>query len=120
MVVIIRARADQAHVSAQHIDDLRQFVDARLAQEPAQRRDAVLFQGRIGMAFDFIDGTHRAELEGGERLAVASHALLKEEQTARVFDRVHHEQRQRAEQQNRQQQNADQNLNRHVLLARFT
>ena len=34
------ARADQAHLAAQHVPELRQLVEPRLAQEPADPRDA--------------------------------------------------------------------------------
>ena len=36
-----RPRADQAHVAAQHIPKFRQFIQAGLAQHPAQRRYAL-------------------------------------------------------------------------------
>src|SRR5438477_5420121 len=34
-----RAGADDAHVAAEHVDELRQLVDAVLAHKPAERRD---------------------------------------------------------------------------------
>ena len=36
------ARADERHLPAQHVDQLRQLVEARLPQEPAERRDRAL------------------------------------------------------------------------------
>src|SRR6185312_3953452 len=42
----LRTRTDQAHLAAQHVDQLRQFVDARPPYEPADPRDPRVVDGR--------------------------------------------------------------------------
>src|SRR5258708_39469880 len=38
-----RPRTDDAHLAAQHVDELRELVDAELADEATHRRDARVF-----------------------------------------------------------------------------
>jgi hypothetical protein len=47
---VVRARADQAHLAAEHVDDLGQFVEPRPPQEPAQPRHALRLQRVVGAA----------------------------------------------------------------------
>ena len=52
----VRARADEAHVAFQHVQELRQFVETGAAQEAADLCDARivrrhLLQGRGGVVY---------------------------------------------------------------------
>src|SRR5262249_25582319 len=72
-----RTRADQAHVAAQDIDELGQFIQMTEAQEPAQPRDArVSGKGpaRAGRCFAIMD--HGANLQDGEKSALAAYPSL--------------------------------------------
>ena len=42
-----RARPDQAHLALQHVEELRQFIEARLAQEGAERGDPADLGGDV-------------------------------------------------------------------------
>src|SRR3546814_397448 len=88
MGIIIGARADQAHVAPQDVPELGQFVDAKPAQQAAQPGDPLAFDTVIGAAVDAVCLGHRAELVGGERLAVHAHAFLPEEQATGIEERV--------------------------------
>jgi hypothetical protein len=85
-----RPRADDGHLAAQHVDELRQLVDAELAHEPADRGDPrivldlehraallVLLLERRAQLLGVHD--HRPELEHVEEAAVQPDALLLEE-----------------------------------------
>ena len=50
-----RARPDQTHLAAQHVDPLGQFVDAGFPQEPANPRDA----GIVGLSEPSPPASHR-------------------------------------------------------------
>src|SRR5437660_48547 len=97
-----RPRPDQAHLALEHIDQLRQFVQAALSQQPShprhprvianledQARDlaaaAHLFKHRLGVDH------HGAELEAAEMPAVEPDAILYEEHWTRPIqlDRDH-------------------------------
>ena len=63
-----------------HVPELRNLVEVRAAQEPADRRAArIVLAGpdRAGVALGLV--VHRAELPHAERVAVEAHALLAEE-----------------------------------------
>ena len=89
-VELLRPRADDRHVAAQDVDQLRQLVDARPAQHPADARHArvglelehrvrelveadELREPRLGVSH------HRAELEHLERPRPLAAAGLAEE-----------------------------------------
>src|SRR5690606_1158379 len=73
----LRARTDQAHVAAQHVPQLRQLVDAGLADEAAHARDAcVLLAGPDRHAVLLRVRAHAAELDQAERAAAFADALL--------------------------------------------
>ncbi len=75
-----RARADEAHLAAQHVPQLGQLVDRGLAQQVADARDArVALVDRVARALGVGVDDHRAQLQHLERLAVAADALLAEE-----------------------------------------
>ena len=77
----VGARADDAHVAEQHVDELRELVEAGVAHDLAPAGDAgVALRGlqAVGLGVDL----HAAELKAGELLAVESGALLAEEHGA--------------------------------------
>ena len=74
----VRPRADDGHFALEHVDELRQLVDARLAQEVAEPGFAGVVLGRLEPVGVGID-PHRAELDALEYLAVFAVALLPEE-----------------------------------------
>ena len=90
-----RARADQAHVAAQHVEQLGQLVDGVAAQPPARLGDprVVLHLEQAGLVAGLgvqlgepllgVDD-HGAELEAAELLAVAADPGLPEEDRAAV------------------------------------
>ena len=97
-----RPRPDQAHLTLEHIDQLGQFVQAALSQQPSHPRHpriianledeardlaaaAHLVQHRLGV------DNHGAELEAAEVPAVEPDAILLEEhRTRRIqLDRDH-------------------------------
>lgn len=86
-------RAHHAHLSEQHVDELRELVDAGVAQYLTPAGDAcVVARGleAVGLGIDL----HAAELQAGELLAVESRALLAEEHGPRhgdLGDRGHHQ-----------------------------
>ena len=70
------AGADQAHVAAEDVEELRQLVDALGADEGTDAGDAgVSFGGPAGTGGLGID-PHAAELQQREDLAVQADALL--------------------------------------------
>jgi hypothetical protein len=107
-------RADEAHLAAQDVDQLRQLVDRGPAQKAADARDprvladlehdavvGLVELGELGLARLRV-GEHRTELEDRELVAVAAHASLTEEhRAARVEldrDRDGDQQRRQAQQ----------------------
>jgi hypothetical protein len=76
----LRPRADEAHVAAQHVQELRQLVELRAREEGADAREAVVLvrgerdaRGRV---------VHLAELEHPQPPAVAADAVDLEERGA--------------------------------------
>ena len=81
--------AHEAHVVLEHVEELRQLVDARLADDPAHARNAgVVFGGPFGDA-RFRVLAHGAELDQLELPAVLAHPALEIKDRARriEFDR---------------------------------
>ena len=66
-----RPRPDHAHFTSQHIDELRQLVDAGAAEPATDPGDVLL--------------AHAAELEDRKRLALAPDSRLCKERRAAVF-----------------------------------
>ena len=101
MLKHMRTRPHHRHVTLEHIDELRQLVDARAAQKFAQPRLSGIVFGSlesIGLSVD----THRAELPAEEILtAVARTHLLEKHRTRRT---ELHRNRHRYENQRRKQQ----------------
>src|SRR5471032_548075 len=82
----MRTRSDHRHVAAQYVEELRQFVQARAAQETAYARDPRVAAFRL---FDYARflrmNAHGAELVDGEDAAIrAFAALLEEHRTTRT------------------------------------
>src|SRR5262245_62913259 len=99
-----RARTDQRHVAAKRVDELRQLVEARLAQDAADRRypgvvrnleqgrgaGGLLLTAALDERVDVIAmnrlirvRVHRPEFQHGERPAVLPHASLTKEDRTR-------------------------------------
>src|SRR5947207_12535387 len=57
------SRSDEAHVAGEHVEELRQLVDARPAQEGADSSDARIGWLREARAFLFGAVAHRAKLQ---------------------------------------------------------
>ena len=78
-----RARTDERHVAAENIDELRQFVDARGADDLADAGDARVALAGIDAGAGVLraDG-HAAKLQNFKNLAVLAEALLPEEHRA--------------------------------------
>src|SRR3954466_12780209 len=82
MIVVsrcMRARSDNRHLAFQHIEELRQLVDARLAQPRANGRDALVAAYGLLDVCTIIENGHGAELEDLEFLAVEPAPRLHEE-----------------------------------------
>ena len=76
----VRARADDAHASLQHVDELRQLVERGAAQERAERRDArVVACAPAGSPSPSSVTRHGAELVDHDLLAVEAVAALPED-----------------------------------------
>src|SRR5688572_28247497 len=67
-----RPRTDRAHVAAQHVDELRELVEASGAQDAAGPRD--------------LPVAHRSELQDVERPAAMAHPLLTKQDRRTVVD----------------------------------
>ncbi len=92
------ARAHDAHVALQNVDELREFVEAELAQHAAQRIDARVVLHLEGRAGSFVElhqfllaffgiYVHAAEFVHGEQLAVLADAgLLEDDRALRVAE----------------------------------
>jgi len=92
-----RARADQAHVAAEHIDELRKLVQGGLAQNPPHPRDArvvlhlehaalhLVVAHQLPLARLGVD-EHGPELVQGEMTVVAAHAGLPEKHRPRRIE----------------------------------
>lgn len=95
-------RADEAHIAADDVPELRQLVEAGLAQEGAELRDArivleleVLFPllaGRGVLLEVFLEGflcvrDHRLELIAREEFASLAHTLMGKDDMPLVVDR---------------------------------
>ncbi len=102
----MRARAHEREFAAQHVEELRQFVDGSLADEPSDPRDARIVLGndlpgvRIGHLV-----IHRAELQHLDDLVVEAVAALAEDDRPLAFqpdgDRRRDHQRRKQKQRER-------------------
>jgi hypothetical protein len=89
-----RPRADDRHLATDHVEDLRQLVEARLAQEPADARDAWVVRDlevRRRQDVEVLEGglqllgvlDHRPELEHREADTMLAGPLLREQHGTR-------------------------------------
>src|SRR5205085_2071870 len=77
-------RPDEAHITEQHVPQLRDFIDPGLAQETADGGDpgiAGFRPYRAGILFRVV--AHRAKLVDDERLAMTADAALMVQRGAR-------------------------------------
>jgi len=97
-------RADEAELSGHDIDELRQLVGVRAAQQPAEARAArVVGRAEHGAGAGLGVGAHRAELQHAEDAAVAPDAALHEERRpGRVEHDEHPDDGQRRQQEQQQ------------------
>src|SRR5271156_1105572 len=75
----LRTRPDQTHFTAEDVENLRQFVEARLADEAADFGDATVIARSPGWTIRFGILVHRAELQDFEGLTSQAGALLAEQ-----------------------------------------
>ena len=71
-----RPRPDRAHVAAKNIDELRQLIEARGAEQPSHPRDPA--------------GAHRSELQDVERAAPVPDPFLPKDHRPTVIDQHRH------------------------------
>nr|GEU28033.1 hypothetical protein [Tanacetum cinerariifolium] len=75
----MRTRTDYAHASLQHVDELRQLVKRRLAQEPADLGHALVVLGGLHHLGAVLGHRHRAELVDHDFFAIQAVAALAED-----------------------------------------
>ena len=81
------SRADEAHFSAQDVDDLGQFVQTSRAQHVADARDALIILFRLFQSeFQIGVRNHGAEFENHEPLSESSPPLLAVKDRATVIE----------------------------------
>ena len=103
-------RPDQAHAAAQHVDQLRQFVELGAAQQRAHAGDAriaghgELRAGRSRQSRHSGRVVHRAELEDAKRLPITAYTHLTEKHRPL---RIEPDQQRHHQQQRRKQQQAE-------------
>ena len=82
---LLRARTDQAHVAAQHIPQLRDFIEPGVAQKTPQPRDARIgLAGKARRVHSLV--AHAAQLVQTKRLPVQARAPLAEERRSRAVE----------------------------------
>src|ERR1044072_4988141 len=94
-----RARADEAHFSAQHIPELREFIQFSAPQEPAKSSDARVVIAGDGGAARIGIGNHGAKLpdkEGNTELADSA-LPVKDGSTVAEFQNERQQKKDRAE-----------------------
>jgi hypothetical protein len=72
-----RARSDQTHVTAQHVDQFRELVERSRTQSSAEGRDASIIGQELTTGITLVG--HRAKLEQLERTIAEADAALAEE-----------------------------------------
>jgi hypothetical protein len=80
------ARADEAHISSENVDQLRQFVNFCLPQQPPDASDPRIFSDRYQPAFVVEVLSHRTELINKKWTETSSHAFLFKENGARRIE----------------------------------
>ena len=76
----VRPRADERELAFDHVQELRQLIEAGLAKEAADTGHAIIGPGheQVGVGVAAV-GVHRAELADLDQLIVEAVALLAEE-----------------------------------------
>ena len=106
-----RARSDNGHIAFENVDELRQFIEAELAENVSKRVNTRVVLHLEGLAASLVLGheffsaffgvnVHAAELVHGEQRAVLANAsLLEDDRALRVadFDGERTEQQERRE-----------------------
>src|ERR1700693_3420520 len=69
-----RARTYEAHVVLEHVDQLRQFIQATAPQKPAEPRQALGIGQKVTLPVAAV--VHSAKLEQGERLSSEARTTL--------------------------------------------
>lgn len=92
-LVYQRTRPDNGHISEEDVEELRQFVDLRFAQETSERQNARVAMRRVKSASHV--GTveeHGRKLQNLEVLISIANAVLSVEDVmlARAFENYHH------------------------------
>ncbi len=94
------AGSDNRHFTAQHVQQLRQFVDARAADDPADPGNpVVVLAGRTRARRIELFHAHRAEFEDREEAVAPAGPLLDEHHRPAIFqlDQQRHERKQRCQ-----------------------
>src|SRR5438132_846678 len=75
-----RARADQTHIAPQNIEELRQLIEAQLAQPATDSRYARIIFARVNIvALRSVRYRHGAKLIDGKNIPFPSNTRLPEE-----------------------------------------
>ena len=79
MLEQMRARTDDTHLAAQHIPELRNFIDAELPEKSPEWINAIVAPARLVRDL-FVARTHRAKFINGESAILNSgtHLLMEE------------------------------------------
>src|SRR6266480_1593443 len=74
-------RTDDAHFAAQHVPELRNFIDTKLPEESPKRINAIVAPARL-VRDPIVVRTHRAKFINGESTILNSSAHLPMEERA--------------------------------------
>src|SRR5438552_11075157 len=84
MLEQMRARTDDTHLAAQHIPELRNFIDTELPEKSPEWINAIVAPARLVRDL-FVARTHRAKFVNGESAILNSGThLLMEERAGRL------------------------------------
>src|SRR5438552_4555142 len=84
MVEQMRARTDDTHLAAQHIPELRNFIDTELPEKSPEWINAIVAPPRLVCDL-FVARTHRAKFVNGESAILNSRThLLMEKRAGRL------------------------------------
>jgi hypothetical protein len=115
-----RSRSYQAHVASEDIPHLRQLVEARRPQEPAEWREPVCVRKQLADLVSLVG--HRAELQQRERCSVQAWTLVTKEHRAPHSpadeDRERHQKRRRKRQPEAGDKEIEETFGIHRLIAR--
>ena len=95
---------DKTHITAQHVEKLREFIQLPATQEWTDRRKGLVANSRDGTALRFRKVDHGAELEDGEGMTVKAHPPLQEEHGAFGGEANHQSNQEKYRDQQRQRE----------------